>query len=553
MSSAKAINQVFDRCHRFLQVQCFPLIAMFDQPMTVWPMVMWANDERHRYQKERVTFVQSVADLANQSQNVEALQNAGVMSLLRPLLLDNVPSVQLSAALALGRLASHSGELAEAVVSKDILPQLVHSLSENNRFHKKAASFVLRAVSKHSAPLAQAVSDAGALDALVNCLEESDPGVKEAAAWALGYVAGHTRELATAVAQAGALGLLVLCLQEADVSLKRIAASSLSDIAKHAPELAQSVVDAGAVPFLAPLVGSHDAKLKRQACSALSHIAKHSGDLANIVVEASVFPGVLTSLQDGDALVCKHSATCVREICKHSPDLAQLVVSHGGASSLTEFVGSSKGNACLPGVMAIGFIAAFGEALAESLHTVGAVSNVTSVLSTEEEDHLRAASAWTLGQLGRHTPHHAKTVSDTGSLSLLINAFGADEATDDLRKKCYRSLQHIFSNLTDTHALDTALREELLDESLVLPIVEQLSKVLPNDPQGRKDFVLSGGFAKVQQLHVHDGSELADAIESINSCYPVDDVQYYSPADPDQILQKLDQMTTNSTAQQQAV
>ena len=46
----------------------------------------------------------------------------GVMALLRPLLLDNVPSIQQSAALALGRLANYSDELAEAVVSNEILP-----------------------------------------------------------------------------------------------------------------------------------------------------------------------------------------------------------------------------------------------------------------------------------------------------------------------------------------------------------------------------------------------------------------------------------------------
>ncbi len=45
----------------------------------------------------------------------------GVMALLRPLLLDNVPSIQQSAALALGRLASYSDELAEAVVNNEIL------------------------------------------------------------------------------------------------------------------------------------------------------------------------------------------------------------------------------------------------------------------------------------------------------------------------------------------------------------------------------------------------------------------------------------------------
>jgi hypothetical protein len=60
----------------------------------------------------------------------------GVMALLRPLLLDNVPSIQQSAALALGRLANYSDELAEAVVSNEILPQLVYSLSEQNVSYK---------------------------------------------------------------------------------------------------------------------------------------------------------------------------------------------------------------------------------------------------------------------------------------------------------------------------------------------------------------------------------------------------------------------------------
>ena len=56
----------------------------------------------------------------------------GVMALLRPLLLDVVPTVQQTSALALGRLANYNDDLAEAVVKGDILPQLVYSLAEQN-------------------------------------------------------------------------------------------------------------------------------------------------------------------------------------------------------------------------------------------------------------------------------------------------------------------------------------------------------------------------------------------------------------------------------------
>ena len=85
-----------------------------------------------QYQKARTQFVQTVSELASRPQNIETLQNNGVMQLLRPLLLDIVPTIQQTAAMALGRLANYNDDLAEAVVKGDILPQLVYSLAEQN-------------------------------------------------------------------------------------------------------------------------------------------------------------------------------------------------------------------------------------------------------------------------------------------------------------------------------------------------------------------------------------------------------------------------------------
>ena len=141
------------------------------------------------YQKERVKFVQAVAELARQPQNIESLQESGVMKLLRPLLLDNVSSIQQSAALALARLAGYSAGIAEAIVTDQVLPQLIDSLSRQNRFYKKAASYVLKSVAQHSEHLAKCVIDAGALEPLVQCLQEFDPNVKEGAAFALSQIA----------------------------------------------------------------------------------------------------------------------------------------------------------------------------------------------------------------------------------------------------------------------------------------------------------------------------------------------------------------------------
>ena len=500
------------------------------------------------YQKHRVTFVQTVAELATRPQNIDALQQAGVMSLLRPLLLDNVPSIQQSAALALGRLANFSDDLAEAVVANEILPQLVFSLSEQNRFYKKSAAFVLRAVAKHSPVLAQAVVDSGALDSLSACLEEFDPGVKEAAAWALGYVAGHNAELAQAVVDAGAVGLLVLCVQEPELSLKRVAASALSDVAKHSPELAQAVVDAGAVAYLAPLITSPDAKLKRQVCACLGQVAKHSVDLAEVVVEAEIFPKILTVLKDADLVARKHAATCIREVAKHTPELAQLVVSSGGAGALVTYVTESQGNMRLPGVMALGYIAAFSETLALAVVRDRGLPPLFQALTLETEDHVRSASAWSLGQIGRHTPDHAKALADAGVLPALVAVLNEPKASEDLQTKCKRALKAIVEKLTHTPALDALVQEPRLPEAVAKPVLAQLAKVLPNDPSGRTEFVKSGGFARLQALDAESGTKLKEYVDVINSAYPEEIVKYYSPDYSRTLLEKLDAMQEQAMA-----
>jgi len=491
------------------------------------------------YQKSRVTFVQTVADLATRPQNIDALQNAGVMALLRPLLLDNVASIQQSAALALGRLANYSDELAESVVQHEILPQLVYSLSQQNRFYKKAAAFVLRAVSKHSSQLAQAVVDSGALDALVACLEEFDPSVKEAAAWALGYQARHTKDLAQTVVDAGSVPLLVLCFQEPELSLKRISASALSDICKHSPELAQTVVDAGAVSLLAKDISHNDAPLKRQVCSCLAQIAKHSVDLAEVVVEAEIFPRILHCLKDTDEYVRKNAATCIREIARHTPDLAKLIVNAGGVAAMVDYIMDARGNNRLPGIMTLGYIAAFSETLALAVVVSKGIPPLKDALINEPEDHLKASAAWSLGQIGRHSPDHARALAEADCLRRLLAVFLHQDSSEDLQTKAKRALKSVIQKCTYLPALEPLLQEA--PPNILKYVVQQFNKVLPNDLNARRSFVQSGGLQKIQEVKAEMGSKLHDYIEEINLLYPPEIVQYYSPNYADALLKKMDE------------
>merc|ERR1711988_312283 len=467
------------------------------------------------------------------------LQSAGVMALLRPLLLDNVPSIQQSAALALGRLANYSDELAEAVVSNEILPQLVYSLSEQNRFYKKAAAYVLRSVAKHSPHLAKAVVNSGALDALVNCLEEFDPSVKEAAALALSCIAKHNSELAQAVVDAGAVGLLVLCVQEPELTLKRISATALGEIAKHTEELAQAVVDQGAVPYLAALISHPDAQLKRYVCQCLAQISKHTVDLAEVVVEAEIFPRILNCLKDMDIQVRKNAATCIREIAKQTTELAKLIVHSGGAAATVDYISESKGNARLPGIMTLGYISAFDDSLAMAVIVSKGIAPLKDALMNEAEDHLKAAAAWSLGQIGRHSPDHARALAEADVLRRLLAVFLHGDSSEDLQNKAKRALKGVIQKCTHLPALEPLLQEA--PPNILKYVVQQFARVLPNDLQSRRSFVQSGGLQKIQEVKADVGSKLRDYIDEINHLYPPEIVNYYSPNYAETLLKRMDE------------
>lgn len=491
-----------------------------------------------QYQKSRVQFVQTVAELSSRPQNIEVLQNAGVMLLLRPLLLDIVPSIQQTAVLALGRLANRSCSLAEAVVKGEILPQLAYSLTGQNRFYKKAAAFVLRSVAKHNAELAQAIVDCNALPPLVACLDEFDASIKEAVIWALGNIARHTPFLAQSVVDAGAVPLLVMCIQEPELSVKRVAVSTLSEIGKHTRELAQTLVDASAVPFLAQLVLNPDVSLKRQVYSALAQIAKHSVEFAEMVVEAELFPAIFVSLKDNDELVKKNTATLIREIVKHTPELAQLMVNSGGIGALVDYIGDTKGATTLPAIMALGFTAAHSEHLAMSVIKFRGIVQLCLVLTEQEEDYVRASAAWALGQIGRHTPEHAKAVAQANVFPKLLEVFLSPTSSNDLQLKCKKALKNILQKCVYLPALNPLLQDA--PANIIKHVLSQYSKVLPNDPKSRKMFVTSGGLRKVQELKAEPGTMLMEYINTINSCYPEEIVKYYSPGYPEQLLERVE-------------
>ncbi|XP_053988923.1 sperm-associated antigen 6-like isoform X1 [Hylaeus volcanicus] len=492
-----------------------------------------------QYQKARLLFVQSVADFASRPNNIECLEAAGALDLLHPLLTDFVPSIQHMAAIALGKIASNDHRLAQAIIRKDILPHLLQNIDKQNKFYKKAALFVIRAIAKHSSELASIVIQNNGLDFVIHSLEDFDAIVKEAAAWALGYIARHNKTLAQTSVDAGAVPLLVLCLQEPELYVKQIAASALCDISKHDKDLAEVVVDAGAVPFLAKAVSNPDTKLKRQALSALTSIAKHSVNLAESVIETEIFPDVLVHMAHPDECVVKAAATLTREICKHTLEMAQLIVNIGGIGALVELIDTSKQTVRLPAIMAIGYIAGHSDQLAIAVIGSKGVIHLSAVLHEEQNDRMLAVTVWAIGQIGKHTPEHAKAVAVANILPKLLELYNDANSSEDLKSKCNTTLKQILQRCMYIEALEPLLHDS--PPNILKYVLGQFSKVLPNDARARRLFVTSGGLKKVQEIQADPGSTLLEYIQIINCCFPEEIVRYYSPGYPDSLLEAVEQ------------
>jgi hypothetical protein len=124
---------------------------------------------------------------------------------------------------------------------------------------------------------------------------------------------------------------------------------------------------------------------------------------------------------------------------------------------------------------------------------------LAAALTEEPEHHIRAATAWSIGQIGRHTPDHAKAVADTGVLMVLAALESDKSSSEDLKIKARQSLRAVVGKLTHLPALN-ALVQRKLPESIMKTVLEQLGKVLAHDASGRADFVRQGGLERILQI-----------------------------------------------------
>jgi hypothetical protein len=134
-----------------------------------------------------------------------------------------------------------------------------------------------------------------------------------------------------------------------------------------------------------------------------------------------------------DVQVRNKAACCIREIAKQTTELAKLIVHSGGAAAIVDYISESRGQARLPGIVTLGFISAFDDSLAMAVIVSKGIAPLKDALINEPEDPIKAAAAWSLGQIGRHSPDHAKFLAEADVPSRLLAVYMLPESSKELK------------------------------------------------------------------------------------------------------------------------
>lgn len=402
-----------------------------------------------KFSSERYEFARTLASMTEKADTFgEHLLAEGGDYHLRALMHDrDSDATRVTATNALSQLVAFCGpKKAAELVSTGLLEDCRVEFERGVPALTKACAALVKAVASHSPELAEACLTGGMVAPLTAALREMDPSLREAAASTLQVLAAPSTAHATVVAtdstdSSHVLPLLVACLREPELSLKRTAAAALCEVAKHDEQLATAVVGAGTLPLVIGLLGHADTKLRRQASKTLEAVVCHSEALTASALSAGLLSRVLGGLQDNDAAVRRNAVVILRDVCKHSEANAQVVADAGGLHSLVNFATADgiSGSARLPAVTALGYCAAFSPELAAAVIAARGVHAAKQALLQDAEEHCRAAAAWALGHMGRHSEQHATALAEADAFRHLCEVIVTAEG-DDLPAKAGRCL-----------------------------------------------------------------------------------------------------------------
>jgi hypothetical protein len=166
-----------------------------------------------------------------------------------------------------------------------------------------------------------------------------------------------------------------------------------------------------------------------------------------------------------------------------------------------------------------------------------AINQLRDALQNEPHQHIKCAACYALGHVGRHSPKHAKEVSDANVLSLMLYYYMDPNSSDDLKLKAKNALKKIIDNCSNLSALEPLLH--VAPKNIMKHILQQYIKYLKGNTTEMKNFAQNGGLQKLQEIKNKVDPKLQTLIGEINGYYPAEIVKYYSPDYAADLLNKI--------------
>lgn len=105
-----------------------------------------------------------------------------------------------------------------------------------------------------------------------------------------------------------------------------------------------------------------------------------------------------------------------------------------------------------------------------------AVVLLTSILYEKQDEEVLAVTAWSLGQIGKHTPEHVKAVAAANAFPRLVELYESKLYTsEDLKFKCKTTLKQCLQKCLVLSALEPLL--EAQSPGIIKYVMAQFAKV----------------------------------------------------------------------------
>ncbi len=361
----------------------------------------------------------ALGNLANNSDNQQAIVEAGAIAPLVKLVRSGTDDQKVNAAEALGALANDNRDNQNKIAKAGAIEPLVELVrSEIDAQKRKRSTTAERALENlaYNNPDNQKVI----MEKLVKLLTDGTDIQKDNADTALLFLGEENPDNQKAIVEAGASKPYVELVKNGTDAQKEMAANSLMHLAANNLANQNAIVEAGAIKPLIELLENGTDNQKDFAAGALGNLSV--GNLAannlanqNAIAKAGAIEPLIKVLRDGRDFL--NPTIALRALAANNPDNRKAIMGKL-VTSLMDETNNQKENVA----MALGDLAEHNPDNQNAIFEAGAIDPLV-VISKNGTPYQKENAARALGALASNNPDIKRAIREAGAIEPLMDLF----------------------------------------------------------------------------------------------------------------------------------